>query len=94
MAKNLVMVLDSKSEFDAAKETLEGPLETITRKSKIYNLRVDEITSEEAYGKTLDLIKDTARKLEYDAVHVRKVHYLVGFFSITTTISAELYRMK
>lgn len=92
MTQNLVMVLESNDEFNTAKSKLNGPLETITRKSKIYSFNI--VDSAEAYGKTLELVKNTAREFGCDAVHVREVHYSPGLFAVTTTIMADLYKKK
>lgn len=93
MAKT-VMVLETEDEFLATKNNLNGPLERIIEKSKVYHFSVIDTSTQEAYGKTLDLVKDTARDRECDAVHVKHVHYHVGLVAVTTTIEADLYKTK
>jgi len=94
MTKNLIMVLRTDEEFLATKDKLNGPFESIIEKSKLFHFSVVDTSTQEAYGKTLDLVKNTARRLECDAVYVKYVHFDVGLAAVTTTIEADLYRTK
>ena len=94
MIKNLIMVLETEDELCVSKDKLEGSLERIMEKSKMYHFSIIDIAVNEPYGKTLDLVKNTARERGCDAVHIRDVQYNVGLVAVTTTIEADLYRTK
>lgn len=92
--KDIVCVIETKDEFLALKDRLDGPLERIIARSKAYHFGVVNVSSRRAYEKALNLVKNYAREHECDAVCIMSAYHDTGLIAVETIIKADLYRTK